>query len=131
MIKLAGYYSAIIDICRSRETIYLHPLHPLVAVKTNSGVAVLATLGTYEGCSWGTRHTLFLWSVFSSTSTSCVTSYCDSPSFTVCLQASLSVAATSQESMFMPSALRSHLHMSWKRSCGRPVGLFPFASSPH
>ena len=36
-----------------------------------------------------------------------------------------------QESVFMPSAWRSRLHMSLKRSWGRPVGLFPVASSPY
>ena len=77
------------------------------------------------------RHTVFLWSIFSSAFTRCVSSYCDNLSFTVCLHASLSVAVTSQESMFMPSAWRSRLHTSLKRSWGRPVGLFPVTSSPY
>ena len=76
------------------------------------------------------RHTVFLQSLFSSAFTRCVSSYCDNPSFSVCLQASLSVAVTSQESVFMPSAWRSRLHTSLKRSWGRPVGLFLVASSP-
>ena len=70
------------------------------------------------------RHTVFL-------CTRCVSSYCDNPTFTVCLQAFLSVAVTSQESVFMPSAWRFRLHTSLKRSWGRPVGLFPVASSPY
>ena len=49
----------------------------------------------------------------------------------LCLQVSLHVAVTSQESVFMPSAWRSRLHTSLKRSWGRPVGLFPVASSPY
>ena len=49
----------------------------------------------------------------------------------LCLQAFLSVAVTSQESVFMPSAWRFCLHTSLKRSCCRPVGLFPVASSPY
>ena len=77
------------------------------------------------------RHTVFLQSLFSSAFTRSVFSYCDNPSFTVCLEASLSVAVTSQESVFMPSAWRSHLHMSLKHSWGCPVGLFPVASSPY
>ena len=36
----------------------------------------------------------------------------------------MSVTVTSQESAFMPSAWRSRLHTSLKRSWGRPVGLF-------
>ena len=74
---------------------------------------------------------LVTWSCFSSTFTHCFFSYCDNPSFNVCLQASLSVAATYQESVFIPNACRSHLHMSMKRSWGRPFGLFPVASSPY
>ena len=77
------------------------------------------------------RHTVFLRSLFSSAFTRCVSSYCDNPSFTVCLQASLSVAGTSQESVVMPSVWRSRLHTSLKRSCGRHVGLSPVASSPY
>ena len=77
------------------------------------------------------RHAVFLCSLFSSAFNSCVPSYCDNPTFTVCLQAYLSVAVTSQDSMFMPSAWRSCLHTSLKRSWGRPVGLFPVASSPY
>ena len=76
-------------------------------------------------------HTVRLWSFFSSTFTCCVSSYCDHPSFTVCLLASLSVAPTSQESVFMPSAWRSRLHNSLKRRWGRPVGLFSVESSPY
>ena len=49
----------------------------------------------------------------------------------LCLQASLSVAVTFQESVFMRSAWRSRLHTSLKRSWGRPVGIFPVASSPY
>ena len=71
------------------------------------------------------RHSVFLWSLFSSAFTRCVSSYCDNPSFTVCRQASLSVAVSSQESVFMPSAWRSHLHTSLKCSWGHPIGLFP------
>ena len=77
------------------------------------------------------RHTVFLWSLFSSAFTRCVSLYCDNPSFTVCFQASLSVAVTSQESVFLPNVSRSRLHMSLKRSWGRPVGLFPVTSSPY
>ena len=77
------------------------------------------------------RHTVFLWSLFSSAFTHCVSSYCDNPTLTVCLQASLSVAVTSQESVFMPSAWRSRLHTSLKHSWGRRVGLYPVASSPY
>ena len=55
----------------------------------------------------------------------------NNPSFTVCLQASLSVAVTSQESVFMPSVWKARLHMFLKRSWGRPVGLFSVASSPY
>ena len=68
---------------------------------------------------------------FSSAFNCCVSSYCDNPAFTLCLQASLSVALASHESVFMPSAWRSRLHTSMKRSWGRPVGLFPVASSPY
>ena len=45
----------------------------------------------------------------------------------MCLQASLSVVV----SVFMPSAWRSRLHTSLKRSWGRHVDLFPVASSPY
>jgi len=75
------------------------------------------------------RHTVLLRSLFSSAFTRRVSSYCDNPSFTVRHQASLSVAVTSQESVFMPSAWRSYLNMSLKRRWGRPVGLFLVASS--
>ena len=77
------------------------------------------------------RQTVFLQRLFSSAFTCCLSSYCDSPSFTVCLQASPSVAVTSQESVFMPRAWRSRLHTFLKRSWGGPVGLFPVASSPY
>ena len=69
------------------------------------------------------RLTVFLQSLLSSAFTRCVSSYCDNPSFTVCLQAFLSVAVTSQESVFMPSVWRSRLHTSLKCSWGRLVGL--------
>ena len=49
----------------------------------------------------------------------------------LCLQASLFVAVTLQESVFMPSAWRSCLHTSLKHSWAHPVGLFPVASSPY
>ena len=77
------------------------------------------------------RHTVLLRSLFSSAFTRCVSSYFDILSFTVCLQASLSVAVTSQESVFMPSAWKSRLRTSLKCSWGRPLGLFPVASSPY
>ena len=59
-------------------------------------------------------HTVFLWSLFSLLLVALFLHVCDSPSFTVCLQASLSVAATSQESMSVPSGWRSRLHTSWR-----------------
>ena len=77
------------------------------------------------------RHAVPLWSLFSSAFNCCASSYCDNPTFTVCLQAPLSVAVISQESVLMPSAWRSRLHTSLKRSWGRPVGLFSVASSPY
>ena len=58
------------------------------------------------------RHAVLLRSLFSFVFTHCVSSYCDNPSLTVCLQASLSVAVTYQESVFMPSAWKSRLHTS-------------------
>ena len=73
-------------------------------------------------------HTVFLRSLFSSAFTHCVSSYCVNPSFIVCLQASLSVAVTSQESVFMPSAWRSRLHTSLKWSFG--VVLLVFSLLP-
>ena len=44
----------VIGICRSQKTIDFctHFSASVVAVKTNSGVAVPITLGTCEGCSW-------------------------------------------------------------------------------
>ena len=69
------------------------------------------------------RHAVFLWSLFSSTFNRYVSSYCDNSRFIACLQTSLSMPVTSQESVFMPSAWRSRLHTSLKRSWGRPVGL--------
>ena len=62
------------------------------------------------------RHRVFLWSLFSSPVTCCVSSYCDNPTFTVCLQASLFVAVTFQELVFISSSWRSLLHTSLKRS---------------
>ena len=53
--------------------------------------------------------TVFLRSLFSSAFTCCVSSNCYNPTFTVSLQASLSVAVTSQNSVFMPSAWRSYV----------------------
>ena len=47
------------------------------------------------------RHAVFLWSLFFSAFTRCISSYCDNPTFTVRLQASLSVAVTSQGSVFI------------------------------
>ena len=102
-----------------------------MATKINSEVALLHLEQMKVIASLPARHTVFLWSLFSSTLTHCVSSYCDSPSFTVCLQASLSVVATSQEFVFMPSTWRSRWHMSLNHSWGHPVGLFPVASSSY
>ena len=77
------------------------------------------------------RHRDILWSLSSFTFTRCVSSYCVSPSFTVCLQASPSVAATSQEYEFMLSSWRSRLRIFLKRRWDRPVGIFSVASSPY
>ena len=103
-----------------------------MAVKTNSGRQSLSHLEHVKAVvGLLARQTVFLWSLFSSAFTRCVSSYCDNTSFTVCLQASLSVAVTSQESVFMLSAWRSRLHTSLKHNWGHPVGLFPVASSPY
>ena len=74
---------------------------------------------------------IFVYICISFAFTCYVSSCCDNPSFTLCLQSSLSVAVTFQESVFMPSAWRSRLHTSLKRSWGRPVGLFSVVNSPY
>ena len=123
----------IIGICRSQKTIDLHPLCSVClwlwrSIREWQSLSHLEHVKAVVGLL--ARHAVFLWSLFSSAFNCCVSSYCDNP-LLLCVQAFLSVAVTSQESVFMPSAWRSCLHTSLKRSWGHPVGLFPVASSPY
>ena len=120
-----------IGIYRSRETIDLYPLYSVCcglwmpiwewqSLPHSEHMTAIAGLLA--------RHTVFLWSLFSSTFIRCVSSYCDSCSFTVGLQASLSVAGTSQEFMFMPSTWLACI-CPWSIVWGHPVGLFSICLS--
>ena len=108
----------IIGICQSREIIDLRPLSSGLwrPIREQQSLLHLEQMKNVAGLL--ARHTVYLWGFFFSAFTRCVSSYCASPCFTVCLQASLSLEATFRESVFMPSAWRAHLHMSLNSSWG-------------
>ena len=120
------HINIIIGICQSH--ICTHCTVSVVVVKINSGVAVPAT---YESRSWSTSQAQSFCEAFSPLLLLTVFLHIVTAPLLLCLQAFLSVAAISQESVFMPSAWRSHLHMTLKHNWGHHVGLFPVASSPY